>query len=97
MYHFSWTNTEKLFTRHIRKQLLQKHKLSKAPNDFDVEHSLEYSEGYKHVDITIESAKLYLELDGSQHAFSTKQMLADDDRDKHSLKAGYTTKRIINA
>ncbi|HVP92119.1 MAG TPA: DUF559 domain-containing protein [Acidobacteriota bacterium] len=72
-------------------------KLSKALTSFDVEHKLEQYDGYKHVDIAIESAKLYLELDGSQHAFSTRQMLADDDRDKHSQKAGYTTKRIPNA
>jgi very-short-patch-repair endonuclease len=72
-------------------------KLSKALKSFDVVHKLEYSDGHKHVDIAIESAKLYLELDGSQHAFSPKQMLADDDRDKHSQKAGYTTKRIPNA
>lgn len=72
-------------------------KLSKALKSYDVEHKLEEYDGYKHVDIAIESAKLYLELDGSQHAFSTKQMLADDDRDKHSQRAGYTTKRIPNA
>lgn len=72
-------------------------KLSKALRSFDVPHTLEYSDGHKHVDIAIESAKLYLELDGSQHAFSPKQMCADDERDKHSLRAGYTTKRITNA
>jgi very-short-patch-repair endonuclease len=71
-------------------------RLSNALRDFDVEHRLEQYDGYKHIDIAIESAKLYLELDGSQHAFSTKQMLADDDRDKHSLREGYTTKRISN-
>lgn len=72
-------------------------KLSKALKSYDVQHTLEYSDGHKHVDIAIESAKLYLELDGLQHAFSPKQMCADDERDKHSLKAGYTTKRITNA
>jgi very-short-patch-repair endonuclease len=72
-------------------------KLSKALRSYDVQHKLEYSDGHKHVDIAIESAKLFLELDGSQHAFSPKQMLADDSRDKHSQRAGYTTKRIPNA
>ena len=72
-------------------------KLSKALKSFDVQHKLEYSDGHKHVDIAIESAKLYLELDGSQHAFNTKQMLSDDSRDIHSHKAGYDTKRIPNA
>lgn len=71
-------------------------KLSNALKSYDVVHTLEYSDGHKHIDIAIESAKLYLELDGSQHAFSPKQMCSDDERDKHSLKAGYTTKRIPN-
>ena len=72
-------------------------KLSKALKDLEVEHKLETFDGHKHVDISIESAKLYIELDGSQHGLSSKQMLADDERDKHSLKEGYYTKRIPNA
>jgi very-short-patch-repair endonuclease len=71
-------------------------KLSNALNNMDVKHVLEYNDGFKHVDIAIEWAKLYLELDGSQHAFSPKQMCADDERDKHSLKDGFATKRIPN-
>ena len=72
-------------------------KLSRALTNLEVEHTLEAYDGHKHVDIAIESAKLYIELDGSQHGFSSKQMLADDERDKHSLKAGYATKRIPNS
>lgn len=72
-------------------------KLSKALKNLEVENTLEQYDGHKHIDIAIESAKLYIELDGMQHAFSSKQMLADDDRDKHSHQAGYTTKRIPNA
>lgn len=72
-------------------------RLSRALRDLEVEHTLEAYDGHKHVDIAIESAKLYIELDGSQHGFSSKQMLADDERDKHSLKAGYATKRIPNS
>lgn len=63
-------------------------KLSKALNNLDIKHKLEYDDGFKHVDIAIEWAKLYLELDGAQHAFSPKQMCADDERDKHSQKQG---------
>ena len=62
----------------------------------DIKHTLEYDDGFKHVDIAIQWAKLYLELDGSQHAFSPEQMCTDDDRDKHSLKDGFVTKRIPN-
>jgi very-short-patch-repair endonuclease len=71
-------------------------KLSKALKDMDVKHTLEYDDGFKHVDIAIEWAKLYLELDGSQHVFSPKQMCTDDERDKHSLEDGFVTKRIPN-
>jgi very-short-patch-repair endonuclease len=70
--------------------------LSKALDSFEVKHELEYDDGHKHVDIAIEWAKLYLELDGSQHGLSPKQMCADDERDKHSLKEGFVTKRIPN-
>ena len=71
-------------------------KLSKALNEMDVKHTLEYNDGFKHVDIAIEWAKIYLELDGSQHGFSPKQMCTDDERDKYSLKDGFVTKRIPN-
>ncbi len=71
-------------------------KLSNALKNLDVKHTLEYSDGFKHVDIAIEWAKLYLELDGKQHGFSSKQMCADDDRDKGSLNDGFATKRIPN-
>ena len=71
-------------------------KLSNALKSLDVKHSLEYDDGFKHVDIAIEWAKIYLELDGKQHGFSPKQMCADDDRDKSSLKEGFATKRIPN-
>ena len=71
-------------------------KLSNALNNLDVKHKLEYDDGFKHVDIAIESAKLYLELDGTQHAFSPKQMCVDDERDKHSQRDGFSTKRTPN-
>ena len=71
-------------------------KLSNALDNLDVKHQLEYNDGFKHVDIAIDWAKIYLELDGCQHAFSPKQMCADDERDKHSLKEGFVTKRIPN-
>jgi very-short-patch-repair endonuclease len=74
----------------------QARRLSRALKDLYVKHELEYYDGYKHVDIAIPSARLFLELDGSQHGFSPKQMIADDERDKYSQKAGWTTKRIPN-
>jgi very-short-patch-repair endonuclease len=72
-------------------------KLSKALKELEVDHVLEAYDGHKHVDIAIDSARLYIELDGSQHGFSSRQMLADDERDRHSLEDGYVTKRIPNS
>ncbi len=86
-----------LCMRHQKTVTPEALKLSRALKNLEVEHALEAYDGHKHVDIAIESAKLYIELDGAQHGFSSKQMLADDDRDKHSQKAGYDTKRIPNA
>jgi len=82
-------NHQKIVTR-------QTIRLSDALNKLDVKHILEYNDGFKHIDIAIEWAKIYLELDGSQHAFSPNQMCADDERDKNSLKQGFVTKRIPN-
>jgi hypothetical protein len=42
-------------------------KLSKALEEKGVNHTLEYDDGFKHVDIAIKWAKLYLEIEGSQH------------------------------
>lgn len=75
----------------------QAQRLSEALNDLRVQNELEYDDGHKHVDIAIPSARLYIELDGSQHAFNAKQIIADDDRDKGSQKSGWTTKRFPNA
>ena len=72
-------------------------KLSNALKALDVKHKLEHDDGFKHVDIAIESAKLYLELDGTQHGFSPNQMCVDDERDRHSKRDGFDTKRIPNA
>jgi len=72
-------------------------RLSKALKNLEVENTLEQYDGHKLIDIAIESDKRYIELDGMQHAFNSKQMYANDDRDKHAHQAGYTTKRIPNA
>jgi very-short-patch-repair endonuclease len=72
-------------------------KLSKALKDLDVKHTLEHDDGHKHVDIAIEWAKLYIEIDGKQHGFNPKQMYADHERDIHSQQDGFFTLRIPNA
>ena len=86
---FAYSNKQNKVTPQARR-------LARALNDLHVQHELEYYDGYKHVDIAIPSARLYLELDGAQHGFNPKQMIADDERDKYSQKSGWTTKRIPN-
>jgi cell division protein FtsL len=71
-------------------------KLSEALKDKGVNHILEYGDGFKHVDIAIKWAKLYLEIEGSQHLYIPKQMITDYKRDKYSLKDGFYTIRIPN-
>jgi len=97
VYKYSTKNSRApLCLNHQKTVTPQALKLSKALNEIGVNHKLEYDDGFKHVDIAIEWAKIFLELDGSQHAFNPKQMCSDDERDKYSLKAGFVTKRIPN-
>ena len=71
-------------------------KLSEALNEKGVNHTLEYDDGFKHVDIAIEWAKLYLEIEGEQHLYNPKQIITDYKRDNYSLKDGFYTIRIPN-
>ena len=97
VYNYSMDNFGRaLCLNHQKTVSPQAIQLSNALKRQGISHELEYSDGYKHVDIAIEWAKLYLELDGKQHAFSPKQMRADYDREKYSQKDGYVTKRIPN-
>lgn len=56
----------------------------------------EYWDGYKHVDLFIPSAKLYIEIDGLQHYTDPKQFKADLDRDHYSDDDKFFTKHISN-
>lgn len=57
---------------------------------------LEKWDGHKHIDIAIEEAKAYLEIDGVHHNTNIKQAFADLERTYHSFKEGYVTLRIPN-
>ena len=61
-----------------------------------IKAQLEQWDGYKHIDIAIPEAKVNIEVDGMQHAYSDKQALADLKRTFHSWKKGYVTLRIPN-
>jgi very-short-patch-repair endonuclease len=85
-----------LCREHQKTVTAQALQLSEALKDKGVNHTLEYDDGFKHVDIAIEWAKLYLEIEGAQHLYTPKQMLTDYKRDRYSLKDGFYTIRIPN-
>lgn len=55
---------------------------------------LEAYDGNKHVDIAIERAKLYIEIDEEHHLTNSNQLYSDIKRDYYSWKNGYYTIRI---
>jgi very-short-patch-repair endonuclease len=97
IYRYSMSHHGKaLCTKHQKTVTSQAMRLSEALKKLDIQHTLEYSDGHKHVDIAIPWAKLFLEIEGQQYTFSPKQMISDHERDAHSLTAGFYTMRIPN-
>ena len=58
--------------------------------------SMECSDGHKHVDICIHSAKLYIEVEGPAHFTNADQIERDFKRDNYSTEDGFETFRIPN-
>ena len=71
-------------------------KLSEALKDRGIHNELEYNDGYKRVDISIPSAKLYLEIDGRYHLTDSNQLFRDLERDSFSHNDGKSTIHIQN-
>jgi very-short-patch-repair endonuclease len=86
-----------LCLNHQRVVTPQAIKLSKALKNLHIDHQLEFFDGFKHVDLAIPNAKMYIELDGTQHAFNPQQACIDDDRDQYSMRDGFITKRYPNS
>ena len=61
-----------------------------------VEAYLEHPDGHKCVDIYVPKAKLYIEVDGSQHYTSAVQIQTDFERDHRSDDAGFHTMHVTN-
>lgn len=61
-----------------------------------VEVELEHWDGYKHVDIFVPKAKLYIEIDGLQHFINPKQIVSDFKRDHYSDQEAISTMRFPN-
>jgi very-short-patch-repair endonuclease len=56
----------------------------------------EVSDGHKHIDLSIDSAKLDIEVDGLQHLTNSDQILRDMERSGYSREDGYETIRVHN-
>jgi very-short-patch-repair endonuclease len=71
-------------------------KLSEALRERGVNNEREHGDGYKHVDIYIPEANLYLEIDGKYHLTDPEHLFRDLQRDACSHKDGIDTIRIPN-
>jgi len=58
---------------------------------------MEKYDGYKHIDIIIQEAKVNIEVDGLHHNYNPSQALADLKRTYFSFLDGYLTLRIPNS
>jgi very-short-patch-repair endonuclease len=65
-------------------------------NKIGIKCVLEYYDGYKHIDIAILWAGLYIEVDGMHHRYSFDQRRADDWRDFFSSIDGFETIGVRN-
>ncbi len=70
--------------------------LKKYLQDFGLKVEEEVDDGYKHVDLSIDSAKLDIEVDGMHHLTDPSQIVADFERSKGSREDGYETIHIHN-
>ena len=70
--------------------------LAEALRRHGVECKTEFPDGHKHVDIGIPEARLYIELEGSQHYLDPDQIITDFKRDHYSNNDGFATLRIPN-
>ena len=54
------------------------------------------ADGHKHIDLTIPSARINIEVDGKQHFTNPHQIIADMKRAYYSDALGYETVHITN-
>ena len=74
----------------------QARKLHSALIQRGVESEIEKWDQHKHIDISIESAKLYIEIDGDRHYTDAETIMRDLKRDYFSNEEGYDTIHIPN-
>lgn len=56
----------------------------------------EVYDGHKHIDLSIDAAKLDIEVDGMQHLTDPQQILTDIKRSNYSREDGYETIHVHN-
>ncbi len=74
----------------------QAHKLHSALVQRGIECEIEKWDQHKHMDISIESAGLYIEIDGDHHYTNADSIIRDLKRDYFSNEASYDTLHIPN-
>jgi len=96
-------NTYNFTEKHLGKPLCLIHQgsryqrmLFEALKVHGIECEFEFYDGFKHVDIAIPKAKLYIEIDGIHHSTDANQLDKDLKRDDFSNKEGYQTKHYTN-
>lgn len=56
----------------------------------------EVYDGHKHIDLSIDSGKLDIEVDGIQHLTDSQQIITDFKRSNYSREDGYETIHVHN-
>ena len=70
--------------------------LKKYLQKLGVKVKKEVDDGYKHIDLSIESSKMDIEVDGIQHLTDSQQIITDFKRTNYSKLDGYETLRVRN-
>lgn len=70
--------------------------LKKALTTLGIKTKIEVPDGYKHIDITIPSARMNIEVDGEQHLTDPNQIVSDLSREHFSDQKGFETIHIQN-
>ena len=71
-------------------------KLKNALEQFGVHVGEETWDGHKHIDLTIQAAKMNIEVDGSHHLTNARQIIRDFEREHYSDDKGFVTIHIPN-
>ena len=74
----------------------QARKLHSALVQRGVAAEIEKWDGHKHIDLSIDSASLYIEIDGNYHYTNADALMRDLERDYFSNEAGFDTIRFPN-